>query len=139
MRATSMRQEERFRVNFSVRFGIARDFVQEYAENLSSGGLFIRGAHRLAPGERAWLSTEILESLFGRYKRLEGQHSKGGFTSLLASLPVLCGQMDGPNVRKRLLEIDNKQLKQWVQTTIGGTLTARRVAAYNEFKLATHG
>lgn len=94
---------------------------------------------KLAPGERAWLSTEILESLFGRFKRLEGQHSKGGFTSLLAALPVLCGRMDGPQVQKRLLEINNKRLKQWVQTTIGRTLTARRVAAYHEFKLATHG
>lgn len=59
MRATSMRQEERFRVNFSVRFGIARDFVQEYAENLSSGGLFIRGAHRLTPGEQMVIELDL--------------------------------------------------------------------------------
>ncbi|HRX82641.1 MAG TPA: hypothetical protein P5307_26420 [Pirellulaceae bacterium] len=32
---------------------------------------------RLPAGERAWLSTENLESLFGQYKRLEGPHSKG--------------------------------------------------------------
>ena len=31
------------------------------------------------------LSTEILESSFGLYKQLERQHSKGGFTTLLAA------------------------------------------------------
>ena len=44
---------------------------------------------QLAAGERGWLSTEILESAFGMYKSLEGQHSKGGFTSLLASFGAL--------------------------------------------------
>ena len=32
------------------------------------------------------MSTEILESCFGLYKQLERQHSKSGFTSLLACL-----------------------------------------------------
>jgi hypothetical protein len=30
------------------------------------------------------MSTEILESVFGLYKQLEGQQSRSGFTSLLA-------------------------------------------------------
>ena len=43
---------------------------------------------QLNEGEQGWLSTEILESSFGLYKALEGQHSKGGFTSLLAAFPA---------------------------------------------------
>ena len=39
---------------------------------------------QLKEGERLPMSTEILESTFGLYKQLERQHSKGGFTSLLA-------------------------------------------------------
>ncbi len=42
---------------------------------------------QLREGERLPMSTEILESGFGLFKQLEGQHSKGGFTSLLASFP----------------------------------------------------
>ena len=45
--------------------------------------LVTQEAH-LKPGERLPLSTEILESSFGLYKQLEGQHSKLGFSSLLA-------------------------------------------------------
>lgn len=43
----SGRKHERFRVFLSVSFGTAEDFVREYAENLSKGGLFIRGAHEV--------------------------------------------------------------------------------------------
>jgi hypothetical protein len=43
------RKSARYRVHMSVRYGSARDFVVEYAQNLSAGGLFIRGAHHLEP------------------------------------------------------------------------------------------
>jgi len=91
---------------------------------------------QLAPGERAWLSTEILESLFGRFKRMEGQHSKGGFTSLLAAIPTLCGQLDAEKVRQYLKQVNTKRLKQWLVSTIGQTLTSRRNAAYSESEAA---
>ena len=43
------RRHQRFAVRFQVKFKTALDFVVEYAENLSAGGLFVRGAHRLEP------------------------------------------------------------------------------------------
>jgi hypothetical protein len=43
----------------------------------------------LRPGERLPMSTEILESTFALCKQREGQHSKGGFTSLLACFAAL--------------------------------------------------
>lgn len=91
---------------------------------------------KLKAGERAWLSTEILESLFGRFKRLEGQHSKGGFTSLLAAFPTLCGPLDATQVRQRLLEVNGQHLKQWLASTLGQTLASRRNIAYQELRLA---
>lgn len=99
------------------------DFVQESEQ-------------KLAAGERAWLSTELLESLFGRFKRLEGQHSKGGFTSLLAAIPTLCGQLDAEKIRQSLKQVNTRRLKQWLESTIGRTLTSRRNAAYAEYEAA---
>ena len=98
------------------------------------------GHHRrLEDGERAWLSTEILESLFGQFKQLEGQHSKGGFTSLLAALPSLCCRVEAERLRSRLLQVPTTKLKQWVTENIGQTLTARRAKAYHEYATATTG
>jgi hypothetical protein len=98
-----------------------------------------RSERQLGDGERAWLSTEILESLFGRFKQLEGQHSKGGFTSLLAALPSLCCPVDAARVRRRLLQVTTTKLKRWVKETVGPTLTARRAAAYHEYAIAPTG
>lgn len=67
------RRHERFGVRLSVRYTNAEQFVTDYVENLSSGGLFIAGAHQLAlhsetdvhielPGQGAW--TVRAKSLF---------------------------------------------------------------------------
>ena len=98
-----------------------------------------RSEQKLNPGERAWLSTEILESLFGRLKHLEGQHIKSGLTSFLACLPTLCCPIDPERIRRRLLEVSTPQLKEWARTVIGSTLTARRTTAYKECGAAANG
>ena len=46
------RKTERYRVHLLVRYGVARDFVVEYADNLSINGLFVRGAHNLQLGSQ---------------------------------------------------------------------------------------
>lgn len=53
------RSSKRFRVHLSVRYQSAREFVVEYAQNLSSGGLFIRGATKLQPLDRVPVQIEL--------------------------------------------------------------------------------
>lgn len=83
-------------------------------------------------GERGWGSTEILESLYAQYKRLEGQHSKGGFTSLLAAMPALTVHWTADKVRDAFARVTVKDMNKWVRTNLGQTLTSRRVEAYRE-------
>jgi len=92
---------------------------------------------KLPVGERAWLSTENLESLFGQYKRLEGQHSKGGFTSLIAALPMLLTHWTPGNVRESLTTVPVKAMKQWLRDNLATTLTSKRATAYREFAKST--
>jgi hypothetical protein len=93
----------------------------------------------LGEGERAWLSTENLESSFGQFKRLEGQHSKGGFTSLVAAMPMLLTEWTAELVRTRLSAVSVTQMKQWLRQQLGTTLASKRVTAYQELASATHG
>ncbi|MDH3770658.1 MAG: hypothetical protein OET79_06700 [Nitrospirota bacterium] len=83
-------------------------------------------------GERGWGSTEVLESLYGQYKRLEGQHSKGGFTSLLAALPALTVDWTAARVRENMTRVSVQQMKDWVKDNLGQTLASRRMEAYRE-------
>jgi len=92
---------------------------------------------KLIPARRAWLSTEILESLSGKYEQVERQHSKGGFTRLIAAIPTLCILATREIVRQAFRAVDSKAIKQWIEASLGKTLTAHRNAAYPESKEKT--
>jgi hypothetical protein len=92
---------------------------------------------KLPAGDRAWLSTENVESVFGQYKRLEGQHSKGGFTSLIAARPMLLTHWTPNNVRESLAAVPVKAMKQWLHDNLENTLTSKRATAYREFAKST--
>lgn len=93
-------------------------------------------ASRLEEGERTWLSTENLESCFGAFKRLEGQHSKGGFTSLIAALPLLLSEVTPELVRESLKVVSVADQKAWVNKNLGKTLSSQRTQAYQESRTA---
>lgn len=59
MEQSDSRVQTRFRVHLSVRFETALDFVTEYAENLSRGGLFVRGAHHLELNREVPIQMEV--------------------------------------------------------------------------------
>jgi hypothetical protein len=113
---------------------LEHDKSKELAQRLID---FVRDAERqLRPGERLPMSTEILESTFGLYKQLERQHSKSGFTSLLACLPALLRPNTPEGVREAFGRVSAKDVKAWVKKHFGSTVTARRQAAYAEHKAA---
>jgi len=91
---------------------------------------------QLRDGERLPMSTEILESTFGLYKQLERQHSKSGFTSLLACLPALLKPNTPQEVTDAFQRVSAKGVKAWVKKRFGSTVTSRRQAAYAEYKAA---
>jgi hypothetical protein len=93
----------------------------------------------LKKGERLPMSTEILESSFALYKQLERQHSKGGFTSLLAGFGALLNKTTPETVKQAFSRASVKDVRQWVRDKLGHTLTSKRLVAYKEFKRATQG
>ena len=83
------------------------------------------------------MSTEILESVFGRYKQLEGQHSGGGFTSLIASFATLLRPITADEVKEVFAEVSTEKMRTWVKDQLGKTLQSKKNKAYAEFKTAT--
>ena len=91
---------------------------------------------KLTEGQRLPMSTEILESCFGLFKQLERQHSKGGFTSLLAAFGALLKPATPESIRADFARVSVKQMKTWVSRNLGTTLASKRQTAYAEFKKA---
>ena len=76
-----------------------------------------------AVGETLVGSTEVLESSFGKLKRLEGDAARGGFTGLVLALGALTGPADEPTVRQALDEVPKKEAESWLKRTLGTTIT----------------
>lgn len=53
------RKHPRFGVRLAVRYTNAEQFVTDYVENLSEGGLFIAGAHQLPMGSESDVSVQL--------------------------------------------------------------------------------
>jgi hypothetical protein len=91
---------------------------------------------KLAAGQRLPLSTEILESTFGLFKQLERQHSKGGFTSLLAAFGALLKPATPASIRRDFARVSVKQMRTWVSQNLKTTHASKRQTAYTEFAKA---
>jgi hypothetical protein len=92
---------------------------------------FVRGQQAQArPGERFPGSTEVLESCFGRFKQLEKQQSRGGFTQLLLGFGALLARTTIATVREAMHHSRTADVREWARETLGTTLFAQRKLAF---------
>ena len=87
-------------------------------------------ARRARSGERFPGSTEVLESCFGRFKQLERQQSRGGFTSLVLGFGALLAETTVEAVAQAMRQSRTKEVFQWCRENLGTTLFSRRRQAF---------
>ena len=75
-----------------------------------------------APGESLVGSTEVLESIFGTLKRLEGSYAGDGFTGLTLALGAIVGTRSEEQVRDALDAVPKKEAESWVKRLLGTTV-----------------
>jgi hypothetical protein len=80
--------------------------------------------------ERVLGSSEIIESVFGKMKRLEQDQSKNGFTGLLLGLSALVSTTTNAVIQKALETVPTKQVEIWCQEMLGQTVQAKRHQAF---------
>jgi hypothetical protein len=104
-----------------------RDSAQSLGRELVQ---FVGSQEAMAqPGERLPGSTEVLESCFGKFKQLEKQHSRGGFTRLLLGFGAMLANVTGEVVRDALRASRTADVQQWAAQKLGVTLFAQRKLA----------
>ena len=77
-------------------------------------------------GERLIGSTEVLESLFGDFKSLQGHQSESGLTGLMLVLGALVSQWTQEEIRAGLEAIPWKAVQAWVEDQVGVTVQSQR-------------
>jgi len=89
------------------------DFVQQQSRDIK-------------PGESLPASSEVLESLIGKGKRLQGQHSRGGFTKMILGMAASVVTLTSERVKEALETISTLDLLEWCNEQLGTSLTAQR-------------
>ncbi|MCA9188940.1 MAG: hypothetical protein R3E01_33735 [Pirellulaceae bacterium] len=99
-------------------------FVQEQSE-------------QARPGERLPASTEVLESLIGKGKRLEGQQSQGGFTKSVLAMAAAVTRPTQEFIARAFAAVKTTDVVRWVRDKLGVSFGAQRQAALPSTKKGT--
>jgi hypothetical protein len=92
---------------------------------------FVREQARKAKaGERLPGSTEVLESCFGRFKTLERDQAKGGFTSLILGFGALLAEATIDTVSGAMRTVPTRTVREWCARHLGQTLFSKRMEAF---------
>ena len=88
---------------------------------------FFQEHSKIVPQNQVWIgSSEIIESLFGKFKALEQNQHKGGFTSLVLGMAACTGALDDSVIKKAILETKTKDVEAWTKAQIGTTFLSKR-------------
>lgn len=77
-------------------------------------------------GERLVASTEVLESLFGRYKALAREHSRGGVTALALAMAGLLGAPSEEELGEALARCSTQDVRSWVKANLAPNVQQQR-------------
>jgi len=89
----------------------------------------------LPAGERLIGSTEVLESIIGKYIRLQSSHSKGGMTAMLLSIGTVLGLRATSTIKTALESVTTADVRTWCETHLGVTIQAQRKLALGATKM----
>lgn len=87
-------------------------------------------ALRASETERLPGSSEVLESIIGKYKTLQGEKGQFGATSMLLAIGAFVGRLTVRGIGAALRTIKGAALDQWEQINLGSTIQSQRKQAF---------
>jgi hypothetical protein len=84
------------------------------------------------------ISSDIIESLFGKFKHLIQRGSTHELNRSILVIPAMCGRQTKEDVMSGLDMLSGKDLNQWVQKHIPVTQRQRRMECLSAGKLSPH-
>jgi len=96
-----------------------RDSTVRIAEQLRD---YVRCHRPVQEGERFVASSEILESSFGKLKRLERDQSGDGMTGLVLAMGALVGTCTDADLNEALEATPQKKVDNWVGRVLGRSM-----------------
>lgn len=92
---------------------------------------FLREQALLVPArQRLPGSSEVLESIIGKYKTLQGERGQFGATSMLLAIGAFVGRLTVRGIGAALQTIRGATLDKWARTHLGSTIQSQRKQAF---------
>jgi hypothetical protein len=84
----------------------------------------------LSGSQRLLASSEVLESLIGKAKQLEGQQSRSGFTKMLLGTAASVAKLTERTLQAALAAVKVSDVTRWIQQHIGISVQGQRMHAF---------
>lgn len=89
--------------------------------------------------ERLLGSSEIIESLFGKFKNIEKDQASSGFTNLLLALPAMVAECSCDGIKKAMESVKVKEVWNWFAEHVGQSVQSKRKAIFCDDKRSKSG
>ena len=86
--------------------------------------------------EQLLATSEVIESVFGKFKTIERDQVKGGFTSMVLSLAALVSKTSKDTIKVALETVPTKKVHEWFRSNIGDSLQSQKKEVLNTIKSA---
>ena len=83
-------------------------------------------------GERLLHSSEILESIFGKFKYMENEQSHSNFTGFILSIGAVVSKKTNEVIKTALETVTNSKVKKWCEKNIGDNIKVKKREVYVE-------
>jgi hypothetical protein len=90
-----------------------------------------RESSKAQPRERLLGSSEIIESVLGKTKRLEQDQSKSGFTALVLATAAIVSHTTQEVVTKAMETVPTKTVIEWIKEKLGQSVQSKRNIAFS--------
>jgi hypothetical protein len=101
----------------SLRFGYVKDELAEFAR---------KEQKKVGEDETLLGSSEIIESVIGKYKRLQNDQVKGGFTGTILGLAAAVSDFGMDTISAAIASTPTKKVWKWVSEKIGSSVYSQR-------------
>jgi len=75
-------------------------------------------------------SSEVIESVFGKFKHIERDQAKAGFTGLVLSVAAMVSTTTAEVVQQALSTVTTQKVLTWCKQTLGASVQAKRRKAF---------
>jgi len=83
------------------------------------------------PGECLLGSSEVIESVFGKFKYMQREHEKGSLTGMVLAIPAMVSQLTQEGVQCALEAVPVQKVRTWMKKTFGKSARVKRKEAFS--------